>query len=180
MAGYLYCFSNESLKNLYKIGMTTRNVEDRLKEANSSTWNPDKFKMELCVRVEDVEKKEKLIHQMLEKYRSNSRREFFEVSLDKVKFLFDLLREEEIKAQNIAEEISIGVKISEPKGVKILAPVIKKDCYDEFITEYKEFLETHKTYKDIYSKFYDWFSVKYPKKEVPNLDSLISNMEKRE
>ena len=51
MSGYLYCFSNESLKNLYKIGMTTRTVEDRLKEANSSTWCPPNFKIELSVKV---------------------------------------------------------------------------------------------------------------------------------
>jgi hypothetical protein len=183
MSGYLYCFSNESLKNLYKIGMTTRTVEERLKEANSSTWNPDKFKVELSVKVNDVEKKEKIIHQILEEYRSNARREFFEVPLSKVKLIFDLLKEEDIKSQNITEEVKNKAKI-EPKGVEVKFLASKslnsKDCYDEFISEYKEFLETHKEYVDIYTKFYDWFSNKYPKREVPTLESLIANIEKRE
>lgn len=178
MSGYLYCFSNESLKNLYKIGMTTRTIEDRLKEANSSTWNPDKFKMELCVRVNNVEEREKMVHKLLEEYRSNSRREFFEVPLEKVKLIFDLLREEDIKSENIAKEVKASK--SEPKGMITRSIEKKVDVYDEFLKECNEFLKTHSEYKDIYSHFYDWFSTKYPKKIVPILETLIFNLEKRE
>ena len=176
MSGYLYCFSNESLKNLYKIGMTTRSIEERLKEANSSTWNPDKFKIELSVKVNRVEEREKIVHKLLEEYRNNSRREFFEVTLERVKLIFDLLQEEDIKSENIVKEISKS-KI-EPKGIIVKKQV--KDCYDIFITEHKDFLETHKEYKDIYNKFYEWFEIKYPKKDIPKLETLIYNMEKRE
>lgn len=179
MSGYLYCFSNESLKNLYKIGMTTRTVEERLKEANSNTWCPPTFKVEVSVKVNNVVEKEKILHKILEEYRSSSRREFFEVSLDKVKLLFSLLYEEEskeeTKSQNIMEEIKKN-NLTEPKGVQIL----KQDYYEEFIKLHKDFLEINKTYKDIYSKFYDWFSSKYVKKEVPTLETLIYNLEKRE
>jgi hypothetical protein len=177
MSGYLYCFSNDSLKNLYKIGMTTRTVEERLKEANSSTWCPPNFKVELSVKVNDAEKKEKILHQILEEYRSNSRREFFEVSLEKVKLYFDLIKEEDIKSQNIIQEVKKNNV--EPKGIIVKKQV--KDCYDEFINDHKDFLETHKEYKDIYSKFYEWFENKYPtKKDIPKLETLIFNMEKRE
>ena len=178
MSGYLYCFSNESLKNLYKIGMTTRNVEDRLKEANSSTWNPDKFKVELYVKVNKVEEREKHVHKLLEEYRSNSRREFFEVPLEKVKLIFDLLREEDIKSENISKEVAKS-KV-EPKGMITRSVEKKIDVYDEFIKECSNFLETHNEYRDIYSKFYDWFSTKYPRKIVPVLETLIFNLEKRE
>lgn len=179
MSGYLYCFSNDSLKNLYKIGMTTRSVEERLKEANSSTWCPPNFKVELFVKVNKVEEKEKILHQILEEFRCSSRREFFEVSLDKIRLLFNLLQEEETKSENIALEVAKSK--TEPKGMITTRSVEKKlDVYDEFISENKEFLKTHSEYRDIYNKFYEWFSEKYPKKIVPSLDILIFNLEKRE
>lgn len=178
MSGYLYCFSNDSLKNLYKIGMTTRSVEERLKEANSSTWCPDKFKVELSVKINNVEEREKIVHKLLEEYRSNSRREFFEAPLEKVKLIFDLLREEDIKSENIVVEVAKS-KV-EPKGMITRSIEKKHDIYDEFISENKEFLETHSEYRDIYSKFYEWFSNKHPNKFVPTLETLMFNLEKRE
>jgi len=156
--------------------MTTRTVEDRLKEANSSTWNPDKFKVELCVKVNKVEEREKMVHKLLEEYRSNSRREFFEVPLEKVKLIFDLLREEDIKSENIAIEIAKS-KV-EPKGMTTRSVEKKVDVYIEFTKECSDFLETHSEYRDIYSYFYDWFSTKYPRKIVPVLETLIFNLEK--
>jgi hypothetical protein len=158
--------------------MTTRNVEDRLKEANSNTWNPDKFKVELCVKVNKVEEREKYVHKLLEEYRSNSRREFFEVPLEKVKLIFDLLREEDIKSENISQEVNKS-KV-EPKGMITRSVEKKVDVYNEFMKECCDFLETHNEYKDIYSKFYDWFENKYPTKIVPMLETLIFNLEKRE
>lgn len=158
--------------------MTTRSVEDRLKEANSSTWNPDKFKVELSVKINNVEEREKMVHKLLEEYRSNSRREFFEVPLEKVKLIFDLLREEDIKSENIIEEVAKS-KV-EPKGMTTRNVEKKLDIYDNFLKECKEFLETHSEYKDIYNKFYEWFSTKYPNKTVPTLETLMFNLEKRE
>lgn len=117
MSGYLYCFSNDSLKNMYKIGMTARTNEERLKESNSSTWNTDKFKMELYVRVNNVKEREKIVHKLLEEYKSNVENDFFEVPLERVKSIFDLLREEDIKSENIALEVAKSKP--EPKGVKV-------------------------------------------------------------
>jgi hypothetical protein len=177
MSGYLYCFSNDSLKNLYKIGMTTQSVEEKLKDENLRVLCSSKFKIELSLKVNDVEKKEKILHQILEEYRSNSKKEFFEVSLEKIKLLFNLIKEEDIKSQNIFKEVKKN-NLIEPKG--IIFKKQAKDYYDEFINEYKDFLEVHKEYKDIYSKFYEWFENKYPKKDIPKLETLIFNMEKRE
>jgi hypothetical protein len=44
MEGYIYCFSNPTLAEIYKIGYTTRTPLERLQEANASdTWRlPDK------------------------------------------------------------------------------------------------------------------------------------------
>jgi len=94
-AGYVYCFSCESMPGIYKIGMTTRNVEDRLVEANKpSTWKiPDDFKHILSKRVCNPYKKEQLIHKILKDYRVTHRREFFKLPLVQIKCLFALLAE---------------------------------------------------------------------------------------
>ena len=63
-SGYLYCFSNPSLPGIYKIGMTARTPEERLKEANSDTWRHDAtpFIIEFTKCVENPRQKEKMIH----------------------------------------------------------------------------------------------------------------------
>jgi len=93
--GYVYCFSCESMPGIYKIGMTTRNVEDRLVEANKpSTWKiPDDYKHILSKRVCNPYKKEQLIHKLLKDYRVTQRREFFKLPLVQIKCLFALLTE---------------------------------------------------------------------------------------
>jgi len=47
--GYIYCFSNQSLIGILRVGMTERTPEIRLSEANNSdTWRPPTpYKIEL-------------------------------------------------------------------------------------------------------------------------------------
>ena len=91
--GYIYCLSNPLFPNLLKIGMTERTPEERLREANSCTWCPQKFKIELAKKVNNPKEKESGIHSLLEKYgkRENPSREFFEVPVEEVKAFFDLI-----------------------------------------------------------------------------------------
>jgi len=90
--GYIYCFSNQSMPNILKIGMTERTPDIRLKEANiSDTWKPSPFKIEFAKKVSNPSQKEKTLHTILKKYRVNSRREFFHVLLEEVRTLFDLI-----------------------------------------------------------------------------------------
>ena len=95
--GYIYCFSNPSLSNILKIGMTERTPRDRLLEANSSTWTPTPFKLELAKKVNNPRLKESILHKLLQKYnkRINNKREFFEISIEELKLFFDLLDGEE-------------------------------------------------------------------------------------
>lgn len=97
-AGYLYCFENESMPGLYKVGMTTREIKYRLQEANlTDTYKPPTPYI-LCLekRVNDVRKAETFVHNYLESYgtRVNKRREFFRVSLDTVRKAFELVEQE--------------------------------------------------------------------------------------
>lgn len=93
--GYIYCFSNESMPNILKVGMTERTPDIRLSEANSSdTWRPPTpYKIEFAKKVSDAAGKEKTLHILLEQYtdRINPRREFFRVSPEEVRKFFDLM-----------------------------------------------------------------------------------------
>lgn len=90
--GYVYCFSNASMPGLLKVGMTLRTPAERLDEANSSTWVPTAFMCEFAKFVTNPIQKEQNLHNLLGHFttRVNKKREFFKVSVDEVKALFDL------------------------------------------------------------------------------------------
>ena len=105
--GYLYCFSNQSMPGILKVGMTERTPEIRLNEANSSdTWRPPTpYKFEFAKKVYNPKQKERTLHMLLSKYteRINLRREFFRVSLEEVNTFFDLM-DGELYIKNITKE----------------------------------------------------------------------------
>lgn len=75
--GFVYLLSNEFYKdNLYKIGYTTRNVEDRVNELYT-TGVPVQFDVEFRLPVNNLYEVEKAIHHKLKKHRINNEREFF-------------------------------------------------------------------------------------------------------
>lgn len=96
--GYIYCFTNESMPGIVKIGMTDRTPEDRLRDAN----RPDTFKppspyvVSFAKYVNNPRQKERLLHKILEKFseRINNQREFFRVPKDDVLLLFHLIEGE--------------------------------------------------------------------------------------
>lgn len=94
--GYIYCFSNTERPGELKIGMTERTPDIRLREANSSTWALPTFVLEFAKKVDDPKEIEKKIHAILSVFarRIHPKREFFEVSLEKVMLLFDLIEGE--------------------------------------------------------------------------------------
>lgn len=90
--GYVYVMSNPSMPHLYKIGFTTRAVEERIQEANQpNTWIPTPFVYEFYKFVANPQQKEMTLHKLLAKDRVNPNREFFRVDLDHVRLLFDLM-----------------------------------------------------------------------------------------
>lgn len=93
--GFVYCFANESMPGILKIGMTKRDPLDRLKEANSSdTWRPPTpYTIEFAKHVTKPREKESVLHKLLSRYteKIHDRREFFRVSVDEVRLLFELM-----------------------------------------------------------------------------------------
>ena len=88
--GWVYCMSNPSMSGLLKVGMTDRTPEIRAAEL-FKTGVPTPFKIEFSKKVVNPLQKETTLHNLLSKERINPRREFFCVSLEKVKELFNLM-----------------------------------------------------------------------------------------
>ena len=94
MSGYIYCFSNEGMPGLLKVGMTERTPELRLNEANNSgTWTLPSYKIVIAKKVLNPKQKELTLHILLSQYtqRIHPKREFFCVSQEEVKTFFDLI-----------------------------------------------------------------------------------------
>jgi len=90
--GYVYVMSNPSMPGMYKIGFTTRPMEERLQEANQpNTWIPTPFLLEFTKFVTNPQQKEMTVHKILAKDRVNPSREFFRTDIEQVKLLFDLM-----------------------------------------------------------------------------------------
>lgn len=76
--GYVYLLSNSSMPNLLKIGYTERNVNERIKELNS-TGVPVPFEIEAIWESSNPKNDEEFIHKTLNNYRVSSNREFFSI-----------------------------------------------------------------------------------------------------
>lgn len=90
--GWIYCMSNKSMPGLLKIGQT-KNCPSLRAEKLQSTGVPLPFEIEFAKKINGYEKKEKIIHTILDqsKARINPKREFFRVEVNFVKNLFDLI-----------------------------------------------------------------------------------------
>jgi hypothetical protein len=131
--GYLYCFSNESMPGILKVGMTKRTPEIRLNESNSSdTWKPPThYKIELAKKVLNPKQKEITLHTLLSRYteRINDKREFFRISIEEVKTFFDLI-DGDLWHKSIVtqlQETKTNLKSSHTNEIEVL----KKGQYEE-------------------------------------------------
>lgn len=77
-SGFIYIMRNASHeKNIFKVGLTRRDCETRAKELSSATGVPDKYLVVEEFATVDCVLAEKLIHEKLDDYRLNNKREFF-------------------------------------------------------------------------------------------------------
>jgi hypothetical protein len=108
--GYVYCFSNPSMPGIVKIGMTERNPILRLAEANRPyTWSPPTpYVLEFAKHVKNPKKKEGHIHNFLGKVatRIHPRREFFRISTEIVRGIFDIIDGEMYAESTHAEVVT--------------------------------------------------------------------------
>ena len=103
--GIIYCLSNLSHQDIFKIGFTRTTLKQRL-QSLYSTGVVCPFKVEFAKKVFNCNVCELLLHKILSKYRVNKRREFFKLELLKIKELFDHLEGEYINVNNDKMNIS--------------------------------------------------------------------------
>ena len=81
-SGYIYVMRSAAHpKDVFKVGLTKRGPELRSDDLSSETGAVDKFLVVLDWRVTDCVAAEKLIHERLDLYRINPKREFFQAPL---------------------------------------------------------------------------------------------------
>jgi hypothetical protein len=170
--GYVYCFANDSMPGLLKIGMTERTPEERLDEANASdTWRPPTpYNIVISKKVNEPRKKEKILHEILKEYRVKLNREFFRVSVEKIFPLFDLMDGEypnketnnsvifelkDIKYPNTKQEVNISV------------------IFEQFTSKYIDIKSDSKIREyELYEVFSDWYRLMHGKK-IPKVKELF-------
>lgn len=88
-AGWIYLLSTREMPDLLKIGMTTRSVEERLREINSATGVAFPFGVRRCWRTRDPHAAERQIHRALEEHRLRADREFFRAPFRQAAMIID-------------------------------------------------------------------------------------------
>ncbi|OTP81171.1 GIY-YIG nuclease family protein [Gilliamella apicola] len=87
--GFVYVLENELMPGIYKIGMTTKDVQGRCDEISNATGVPLPFKVVSYYHSDDPFGDEKLVHEWLSEYRINPNREFFKCSLSEIEQALD-------------------------------------------------------------------------------------------
>ena len=142
--GWVYCFENPSMPEIYKVGVTLRTPADRLFEANQSdTWRPPTpYSQVMAKRVRDAPAKEHKIHTILDEFgfRIHPRREFFNAPLTLIQQLFDLMDECNDAVSQTESEVDESTTDTDSKTEVIAAvnrqycEVIRR-CLDDFRSE---------------------------------------------
>ena len=151
--GYVYCFANDSMPGILKIGMTERSPEERLSEANTAdTWRPPSPYYIVCSKkVNNPKEKED---------RLQTNREFFRISVDKVVLLFDLMSECSCR----------------PESKKHIEP--KRPDYEYFRQTYIRPSTSGKIREtELYEAFVEWYKT-YHGKQLPKGRELFEYISK--
>ncbi len=90
--GRVYCMTNESLSGLCKIGhvhVPNKTSHTRAKEL-SNTSIPTDFKVAYDIKIKNPSKYERIIHNKLNEFRQNDRKEFFKCNPEDIMDYFKL------------------------------------------------------------------------------------------
>lgn len=140
MEGYVYVLRNESLTGLLKIGSTTFGAEKRAKQLSNTTAIPTPFIVAYEIYVSHHEEFEKTIHKKLSQYRVNPKREFFEVSIEKVIEVINSEKENPYyKAEDKYTAIEILPKLIAKYSTYIDPDIVSARIYQEMDRVYFEY-----------------------------------------
>lgn len=82
--GIIYILTNEAMEGYVKIGKTSNNVEERMRQLDTTSV-PLPFECYHASEVEDMDRAEKLLHDTFDDIRTRPRREFFEIAPERVR-----------------------------------------------------------------------------------------------
>lgn len=150
-SGTVYFLSNKSMPGYLKIGCTSRNIIDRVKELDKSTSVPEPFKIEAYFISKNQFSDELEIHRLFDEYRVPNK-EFFKITLNEAlnkvknnihKFSFN---SENIKILNSSSATNLGKSNKSFMGFKDKgeSSIIVKDA---FVT--KKHVELNKDHKKL-------------------------------
>ena len=137
-AGYVYILINKSLDGLIKIGSTTLGARERAMQLSSSTGVPTPFIVAYELYVDNCTKLEKQIHNQLDEFRVNPKREFFKYPLYKAIELIQKLNKDDT-VTNIFEAIEISSSLLARYGNSIEASISSMRIYQNDERVYFEF-----------------------------------------
>lgn len=89
--GFCYILTNTSMPNMIKIGKTTKDPLERVKELSAPTGIPTPFQVAYHQPCHDIDDVEKRMHEKFDSKRVAGNREFFHVSLFKAATFLDSL-----------------------------------------------------------------------------------------
>ena len=118
-AGHVYILINASMFGQLKIGMTERAPEDRARELSTGTGVPSPFMVAYSEDVPDCAKAEGLIHKRLDQFRTNSRREFFQLPLKDAIAELQRIAEDVRRIAEDARRIAEDARRSTPPVVSV-------------------------------------------------------------
>ena len=101
MGDTVYIITNEAMPDLVKIGITSKPIEERLKELGRATGIPLPFSCYYAAEVEDAAKLEGVLHEAYKDNRINPKREFFSISPEAARHI---LKEFEISDRTVSEQ----------------------------------------------------------------------------
>lgn len=83
-AGFLYVLTNPAMPGMVKIGFTTQNIEERIRELSATPGVPVRFLCNFAAKVPSMREKERMLHQIFDPDRVNPKREFFRLDPERV------------------------------------------------------------------------------------------------
>ena len=96
MAGVIYVLSNPAMPGLIKIGKTTNDDPKVRMGQLYTTGVPVPFECEYAVEVNDPGRTERALHQAFAPQRINPSREFFQVEVEQVRAILELIGERDV------------------------------------------------------------------------------------
>ena len=83
---WVYILSNPTMPGLIKIGSTSKDPNERAKQISRGTGVPLEFEVKYAYRCFNAERLERELHKYLKPYRTNNKKEFFQLDLDEAKY----------------------------------------------------------------------------------------------